>query len=99
MRKNFLCVLERTLENRYMGDARMGGWPFQKTIAIELDSLQCQMLGKSLTIPRLTGESDDAFYRRRKRIIRETAATRRPHQLAGRATQPLMANQQTQIPL
>jgi len=48
-------------------------WPPQKTISIELDALQCQMLSKCIPCERVVGETVDAYCRRRMRTSRDMA--------------------------
>ena len=52
---------------------RMSAWPFQKTVAQELDNLQCKMLCKILPCVPRASETLDSFDRRRKRNARNVA--------------------------
>ncbi len=45
-------------------------WPYQKTIAIELENLQCQMIARCVKFERLPTETLDQYDRRRKRESR-----------------------------
>jgi hypothetical protein len=49
---------------------KLSRWPFQKTIAIELDKLQCRMFFRFLSCPRPDGEDIDHYFRRRARLAR-----------------------------
>ena len=53
---------------------KLSRWPFQKTIAIELDALQCQMLAIIMNVHRSRYESVDQYCRRRRREARKLAA-------------------------
>ena len=49
---------------------KLSRWPFQKTIAVELDALQCNMFARLISCPKADGESVDHYCRRRMRIAR-----------------------------
>ena len=53
---------------------KLSRWPFQKTIAIEIDALQCQMLAIIMQLPRSIHESIDQYCRRRRREARNLAS-------------------------
>ena len=49
---------------------KLSRWPFQKTVAIDLDSIQCQMAAIVLRCCKKPDESLDTFFRRRLREAR-----------------------------
>ena len=51
-------------------DFRCSRWPPQRQIAAEADNLQQKMLSCMLRLPRLDGETPEAYVRRRGRIAR-----------------------------
>ena len=48
-------------------------WPWQKTVALDLDAIQCQMIAKLMKLPRTPEESLDGYCRRRLRSARALA--------------------------
>ena len=48
-------------------DYRSSRWPPQKTIGLELDSLQCKMAASIIRVQRLAGESPADYFMRRNR--------------------------------
>ena len=53
---------------------KVARWPFQKSIATDMDQLQCKMISVLSQISRLPGESPNTWWRRRARISRSLAA-------------------------
>jgi len=53
---------------------KLSRWPFQKSIAEELDASQCQMLALVLPCVRAQVEDLDTYYRRRARQARNVAS-------------------------
>ena len=52
---------------------RVSRWPFQKTVALSLESVQCSMTASVMRIEKVPFEPDDHFFRRRRREARNTA--------------------------
>ena len=61
-------LLQRTVVAKFAW--KLSRWPFQKTVAVELDALQCRMVCYLLKCPRLAHESIDSYCRRRARDAR-----------------------------
>ena len=50
---------------------KLSRWPFQKSVAVDLDKTQCQMMARILPCPRGDSESVDHYCRRRLRNARK----------------------------
>jgi len=61
-------LLQRTVEPTLLW--KVSRWPVQKTVAIQMDKVQCRMLAMLLPCPQGSGESIDAYCRRRLRNAR-----------------------------
>ena len=61
-------LLYRTVVSKVLW--KLSRWPFQKTVAIALDSLQCCMTKLLVPTSRLPGEDIDSYFRRRSRQAR-----------------------------
>ena len=53
---------------------KLSRWPFQKTVAVQIDHMQAEMMRCIIRTPILDGETDEHFFRRRARIARDSAA-------------------------
>ena len=61
-------LLERTVVSKFRW--KLSRWPFQKTVAIALDSVQCRMMAIIMKTTRMSHETIDVFCRRRNREAR-----------------------------
>ena len=52
---------------------KLSRWPFQKTIAILLDKVQCKMFAHIIPVPRAAGADIDHYCSRRPRLAGDLA--------------------------
>ena len=64
-------LLQRSVMANFLW--KVSRWPFQKTVAIELDKVQCKMIAMILPCPRARDESLDHYCRRRLRQARNVS--------------------------
>ena len=66
---NCVRLLKTCVASRFVW--KLARWPMQKTIAINLNAIQCKMCVGLLNCVRLHSESFDIYERRRKRELRK----------------------------
>ena len=64
-------LLQRSVVTNFLW--KVSRWPFQKTIAIELDKVQCKMIAIIVPCPRAVEETLDHYCRRRLRQARNVS--------------------------